>query len=185
MDELATTKKNRQINIDSLKIYYKMSDLKQDEEGLTLLLEENVNEFNEWRLKNLTLKLDFTETDFSNKDISKAYLNGITFTDCNFTNSIVMGTNFVQSNLTRTNFESSDMSEALIMYATVRDSNISKSQLSNTNFMWSDLQNSDFRQSNMYKTIFVEADLRNANTEGLDKNNAYLKYAKLKGTSWE
>jgi uncharacterized protein YjbI with pentapeptide repeats len=51
--------------------------------------------------------------------------------------------------------------------------------------MWSDLQNSDFRQSNMYKTIFVEANLSNANTEGLDKNNAYLKYAKLKGTSWE
>jgi uncharacterized protein YjbI with pentapeptide repeats len=77
------------------------------------------------------------------------------------------------------------MSEALIMYATVKDSNISKSQLSNTNFMWSDLQNSDFRQSSMYKTIFVEADLRNANTEGLDKNNAYLKYAKLNGTTWE
>ena len=37
----------------------------------------------------------------------------------------------------------------------------------------------------MYKTIFVEANLSNANTEGLDKNNAYLKYAKLKGTSWE
>jgi hypothetical protein len=36
-----------------------MSNLKQDEEGLTLLLEENVNEFNEWRLKKLTLKLDF------------------------------------------------------------------------------------------------------------------------------
>jgi hypothetical protein len=33
--------------------------------------------------------------------------------------------------------------------------------------------------------IFVEADLRNANTEGLDKKNAYLKYAKLKGTTWE
>jgi uncharacterized protein YjbI with pentapeptide repeats len=37
----------------------------------------------------------------------------------------------------------------------------------------------------MYKTIFVEADLRNANTEGLDRNNAYLKYAKLNGTTWE
>ena len=96
-----------------------------------------------------------------------------------------MGTNFVQSNLSKTTFEGSDMSDALIMYATVRDSNIVKSQLSNTNFMWSDLQNSDFRESIMYKTIFVEADLRNANTEGLDKNDAYLKYAKLKGTTWE
>ena len=77
------------------------------------------------------------------------------------------------------------MSEALIMYATVKGSNIVKTQLSNTNFMWADLQNSDLRESIMYKTIFVEADLRNANTEGLDKNDAYLKYAKLKGTTWE
>ena len=70
-----------------------MSDSKQDE-GLTLLLEEKVNEFNEWRLENLTIKLDFTGTDFSNKDISNAYLNGINFTGCDFSNSIVVGTNF-------------------------------------------------------------------------------------------
>jgi uncharacterized protein YjbI with pentapeptide repeats len=97
----------------------------------------------------------------------------------------VNGTNFVKANLTNTDFESSDMSGALVMYSIVKDSNLSKSQLSNTNFMWSDLQNVDFRQSNMFKTIFVEANLTNANTEGLDKNNAYLKFAKLNGTSWE
>ena len=71
-----------------------MSDSKQDE-GLTLLLEEKVDEFNEWRLENLTIKLDFTGTDFSNKDFSNAYLNGVNFTGCNFTNSILVGTNFV------------------------------------------------------------------------------------------
>ena len=119
-----------------------MSDPKQDE-GLIMLLEEQVDEFNQWRMKNLTLKLDYTGADFSNKDMSNAYLNGINFTECNFSNSIVNGTNFVQANLTNTDFESSDMSGALIMYSVLKDSNLVKSQLTNTNFMWSDLEGAD------------------------------------------
>lgn len=44
---------------------------------------------------------------------------------------------------------------------------------------------SDLRGSIINKTIFVEANLTDANTSGLDKNKAFLKYSKLKGTSWE
>jgi uncharacterized protein YjbI with pentapeptide repeats len=36
----------------------------------------------------------------------------------------------------------------------------------------------------MLQTIFVEANLQNAKVEGLDKTGAYIKYAKLEGTSW-
>lgn len=161
-----------------------MSDPKQDE-GLILLIEEQIDEFNQWRMKNLTLKLDYTGADFSNKDISNAYLNGINFTECNFSNSIVNGTNFVQANLTNTDFESSDMSGALMMYSILKDSNLTKSQLSNTNFMWSDLQGVDLRGSILDKTIFVEANLTNAKTDELDKSKAFLKFAKLEGTTWK
>jgi uncharacterized protein YjbI with pentapeptide repeats len=51
--------------------------------------------------------------------------------------------------------------------------------------MCAELQRADLRGSILNKTIFVEADLTDANTAGLDKNNAFLKFSKLKGTSWE
>ncbi|MGN6350533.1 MAG: pentapeptide repeat-containing protein, partial [Candidatus Nitrosocosmicus sp.] len=43
----------------------------------------------------------------------------------------------------------------------------------------------DLRGSILNRTIFVEADLTNANTSGLDRNRAFLKSSKLKGTIWE
>jgi uncharacterized protein YjbI with pentapeptide repeats len=36
----------------------------------------------------------------------------------------------------------------------------------------------------MLQTIFVEANLQNAKVAGIDKAGAYIKYAKLEGTSW-
>ncbi|HZH39127.1 MAG TPA: pentapeptide repeat-containing protein, partial [Bacillales bacterium] len=67
----------------------------------------------------------------------------------------------------------------------LRDSFLTHSNLDNTNFMCADLQRSDIRGSVLNKTIFVEADLTDAKTSGLDKGNAFLKFSKLKGTTWE
>ncbi len=110
-----------------------MDESKQSE-GLLLLQNENINEFNKWRMKNLTLKLAFDKIDFSRKNISNAFLNG---------------------------------------------------NLNNTNFMGSNLQKADLQGSILNRTIFVEANLIDANTFGLDKNKAFLKSSKLKGTAWE
>lgn len=154
-------------------------------EGLKLLLDERISEFNEWRMKNLTIKLEFNNADLSNKNISNAYLNGVIFVDSNFSNSILSKANLVQANLSRSNFDGSDMTDALIMYSVLKDSILTGSNLNNTNFMWSDLQGADLRKCILEKTIFVEANLTNAKTEELDKTKAFLKYSKLKGTSWE
>ena len=72
-----------------------MSESKQAE-GLLLLQNEQIDEFNEWRMKNLTLKLVFDGKDFSNRDISNAYLNGVSFINSDFSNSRLRTTNLVQ-----------------------------------------------------------------------------------------
>ena len=43
-----------------------MAESKQSE-GLLLLQNENIDEFNKWRMRNLTLKLAFDKIDFSKK----------------------------------------------------------------------------------------------------------------------
>jgi uncharacterized protein YjbI with pentapeptide repeats len=50
--------------------------------------------------------------------------------------------------------------------------------------MWANLQDVDLTGSKMLQTIFVEANLQNAKVAGIDKAGAYIKYAKLQGTSW-
>jgi uncharacterized protein YjbI with pentapeptide repeats len=82
-------------------------------------------------------------------------------------------------------FDGADLANVLMMYANLKDSFLTKSNLDNANFMCGDLERSDLRGSIINKTIFVEVNLTDANTSGLDKNKAFLKYSKLKGTSWE
>jgi uncharacterized protein YjbI with pentapeptide repeats len=50
--------------------------------------------------------------------------------------------------------------------------------------MWAELQDADLTGSKMLQTIFVEAYLQRAKLAGIDKNEAYIKYAKLEGTTW-
>ena len=44
------------------------------EDGFRLLSEGRVQDFNSWRMSNLTVKLDFAGKDLSVKNISGAYL---------------------------------------------------------------------------------------------------------------
>jgi len=161
-----------------------MAESKQSE-GLLLLQNENIDEFNKWRMRNLTLKLAFDKIDFSKKNISNAFLNGASFIDCNFSNSTLRDTNFVQSNLMNSIFDAADLSNAIMMFADLKNSLITNSNLNNTNFMGSNLQKADLRGSILNRTIFVEANLIDANTFGLDKSKAFFKSSKLKGTTWE
>jgi uncharacterized protein YjbI with pentapeptide repeats len=51
--------------------------------------------------------------------------------------------------------------------------------------MWANLQNSDLSNSNITNTIFIEANLQHSILNDLNKNNAYIKYAKIESTSWK
>src|SRR5919112_297400 len=111
-----------------------MSESKQDE-GLRMLQDEHVDKFNKWRMNNLSLKLKFDGKDFSNRDISNAYLNGISFINSDFSNSKLRSANLVQSNLSDSKFDGADLANTLMMYAILRNSFLTQSNLDNTNFM--------------------------------------------------
>src|SRR5688572_30907746 len=83
------------------------------EEGFKLLVEGKVRDFNSWRMKNLTLKPDFTGKDLSGKNISGAYLNGVVADRANFARANLAGANFVQASLNGANFEGADLAEEI------------------------------------------------------------------------
>lgn len=164
----------------------KMTNSSQDE-GISLLLDEKIHDFNCWRMdmKNLKEKIDISGRDFSGRNLSRAYLNGVSCIETNFSHSDLSKVNFAQSNLNRVNFEGANLTETICMYAEMLDCNLMNCNLTKTNLMWANLQNSNLTNCKMFKTILVEATLKNAKLPTIDKKGAYLKYAKLEGTSWK
>lgn len=154
------------------------------EEGFKLLTEDKVQEFNSWRMRNLTVKLDFAGRNFSSKNISGAYLNGVIADKANFAHANLTGTNLVQATLNGASFEGADLTEALLMYTEMKDARLVGANLTKTNLMWANLQGADFTGSKMFQTVMVEANAQNAKVTGIDKAGAYLKYAILEGTAW-
>ena len=156
------------------------------EEGFKLLTEGKIQEFNLWRMmaKNLRVKLDFSDRDFSGKDISRAFLNVVIADRANFAIVNLTRANLVQASLNCTDFQSANLSETLLMYAEMKEARLTNTSLIKTNLMWANLQDADLTGSKMMQTIFVEANLQNAKVAGIDKAGAYIKYAKLEGTSW-
>jgi uncharacterized protein YjbI with pentapeptide repeats len=70
------------------------------------------------------------------------------------------------------------------MYAEMKEARLTNTNLIKTNLMFANLQDADLTGSKVLQTIFVEANLQNAKVAGVDKPRAYVKYAKLQGTSW-
>src|ERR671932_179424 len=146
------------------------------EEGIMLLLNSKISDFNYWRMKkNLTIKLDISNRNFSGKDLSQAYLNGVSCVGTDFSHCNLSKVNFVQAILNKANFEGANLTDTLLMYAEMEECNLVNSDVTRTNFTG----------SKFFKTILVEANMKDVRISKVDKKDAYLKYAKIEGTPWE
>jgi uncharacterized protein YjbI with pentapeptide repeats len=155
------------------------------EEAVRLLTISDIGEFNRWRIKNFNVKLVIDGIDFSGKDISAAYLNGVSCVSAKFTHCNLSKVNLVQADLSNVNFEGANLTDGLLMYAEMKECNLLNTNLTGTNLMWANLQNSNMSGCTLSKTIFVYANLTNVRLDNVDQNGAYLKYAKLNGTTWQ
>ena len=150
-----------------------------NQEAIKLILDERIAEFNKFRLHNLTFKPNLSNQVFSGKNLSLAFLNGAICIQTNFSNCILKKTNFVQAELNNCNFANADLTETLFMYAEMKNCNLQNCNMKKSNFMWANLYNADLSGSKISNTIFIEANLKSAKLKDLDKENAFLKYAKF------
>ena len=153
------------------------------EQGIKLLNDSEVEAFNHWRMQNLTFEIDISGKNFSGKDLSRAYLNGISCIGTDFSHCNLSKVNFVQTKLTRSNFEGANLSDALLMYAEISECCLVNCDMTRTNFMFK-YKITDLTGSKLLKTNFVEANLKNVKVLNVDKKQVYLKSAKLEGTPW-
>jgi uncharacterized protein YjbI with pentapeptide repeats len=87
-------------------------------EGKTLLQEMKIQDYNRWRMENLTIRPDFSGEIFSGLDLSGAYLNGVKLNKTNLSHCNLAKTNLVQADLVGADLEGADLSNALLMYWT-------------------------------------------------------------------
>ena len=153
-----------------------------NEEAIKLLLDERIPEFNKFRLHNLTFKPNLSHQIFSGKNLSLAFLNGAICIQANFSNCILKKTNLVQAELNNSNFENADLTDTLFMYAEMKNCNLRNCNMKRSNFMWTNLQNSDLSGSKITNTIFIEANLQSAILKDINKEHAFMKYAKFELT---
>jgi uncharacterized protein YjbI with pentapeptide repeats len=88
----------------------------KQQEGITLLHDMKVQDYNQWRRENPTIRLDISRQDFSSKDMSGVYLNDISGTITNLSGCNLSKANLVQSELTEVNLEGANLSDALYMF---------------------------------------------------------------------
>src|SRR5207302_665200 len=80
------------------------------EEAIRLLTVSNIEEFNRWRMKNLTVRPVIDGIDFVGKNLSGAFLNGIS----------CVGTNFSHCNLMNVKLDNVDRNGAYLKYANLK-----------------------------------------------------------------
>ena len=153
-----------------------------NQEAIKLILDERIAEFNKFRLHNLTFKPNLSNQVFSGKNLSLAFLNGAICIQTNFSNCTLKKTNLVQAELNNSNFENADLTDTLFMYAEMKNCNLRNCNMKRSNFMWTNLQNSDLSGSKITNTIFIEANLQSAILKDINREHAFMKYAKFELT---
>lgn len=123
------------------------------------------------------------ETNFQNKELIQAPLNGVSLKGIVLDNS-----NLVQANLSKTNLSNSSLVGANLTLANLTSANLShvnctqacfieanfrKSNLEQANFKAANLQEVDFREANLLKASFAGADLRGAKLEPIYVYDVY------------
>jgi len=63
--------------------------------------------------------------------------------------------------------------------------NLADCDVRRANFMWANMQKCDLTGCKLSNTIFVDANMTDMKIANVDKEGAYLKYAKLEGTAWQ
>ena len=123
------------------------------------------------------------ETNFQNKELSQAPLNGVSLKDVMLDNSNLVQANLnktnlsnsslVRVNLTLANLESANLSHVNFTHACLIEANLRKSNLEQANFQVANLQEADLREANLLYASFAGADLRGAKLESIYSYNVY------------
>ncbi|MHC5860963.1 pentapeptide repeat-containing protein [Nostoc sp.] len=153
-----------------------------NEEHLAIL-RQGVQVWNEWRLKNTEVVPDFTDInlsgafligiDFSNSNLSRANLSHAVLVYANLSAAIFRKSNLSNINLSRANLEGADLDnanldDAFLQNAYLKRVNFSGASLKNSILKKSVISNAIFRGADLTLADLSETEICNANFAGLE-----------------
>lgn len=161
-----------------------------NEEQLAIL-KQGVEVWNEWREKNLYIKLDLSGQNFSLAILRNANLSGIELqsTDlrvADLMNTTLIGVNLRNANLRYANLDSADLHDSNLSGADVFATNLHRTDLHNATLNNAilrsvDLSDANLRQAKLHNVDLRGSNLRDANLHGAILSDADLRDADLSG----
>ena len=150
-----------------------------DEEQLARLL-RSVEEWNEWRRKNVDVEINLFQANLSDANLVNANLS-----DTNLINANLSCANLVEANLRIANLSSANLVEANLGDASLRGINLFQANLSDASINSANLFSANLFSANLTKTNFSETNLSHANLSYANLINANLIQTQALYTNFE
>src|SRR5919109_527791 len=101
------------------------------DEGKKLLQEMRIDDYNRWRMKNLTIKPDISGDNLSGKNLSGADLNGALLMYCDMKECNLADANLTKANFMWTNLQGSNLTPCIISRTNFVEANLTNAKLPN------------------------------------------------------
>lgn len=149
-----------------------------------LSLIEDIDLWNEWRLRHPEILPDLTGTDFSNYNLQGINLSDVNLDGVNFSNANLIEVNFTKANLHRANLSSANIRRANCYKTCLTEANLNKAYLAETDLSMANLHSANLSEANLSESYLIKANLKNANLSGANLTGATLTEAQLIGTNF-
>lgn len=148
------------------------------------LLKQSVEEFNQWRSQNWTMKPDLSGADLRGANLFQANLS-----DANLAGADLRGANMVNVEARSADFEQADLAGAQMQGANLAMSNMTRTNFQQANLMGASLADSclveanfsqancmaaKFSSSNLLRSIFYDAKVKGAKFDSTNINEAHI-----------
>lgn len=151
----------------------KISKIFMTSSELYEMLVADVQAFNDWRVSNADLRIDFDNYDFSEKTLTDAVFINMSLRNANFSGANIEYTSFCHSDATGANFQGANAGGAHFGSIENSDVRLPQSFLAHLSHA-AILDASDF----------TEADLEMANFRNCPRNNACFQSANTESVVW-
>lgn len=166
----------------------------------TQILAHGVAAWNEWRLKNPTLKPDLRDVSYENFDLKGVDFREADLTHCNFSKARLEGADFTKAICSSSQFQEAVLRGARLQGATLDHTNWSGADLTEADLTSADLSNARFTGAKLESTKFWHITFVRGHANMIDGSDAiqfgrrdrWLNWARLRkvgqfplfGVSW-
>jgi len=131
------------------------------------IVQQGVEEWNQWRKENPEIEPDLSEIDLSGMKLNNANLSD---------------TDLRRSNLRNTDFRGASLVRADLRAANIKKASFNLAKLRKANFSEAYLRESDLSEADLTRAYFIRADLVRVDLWGTDLTKADFRWAYLIGT---